>query len=146
MQYLLPYFFHLLLHYLYIAVFVTVYQLYADQASITARLHELTGGDSEAIAVLIHEALHCSEKDLAELRDLLARHDTPGVAALAHRIRGAALLVDDPLVIKYCEMLEQASRALVVVPEHVLHSAGLLEQAQEKLVSNLLEMSRVWCV
>lgn len=63
-------------------------QLYADQASITARLHELTGGDSEAIAVLIHEALHCSEKDLAELRDLLARHDTPGVAALAHRIRG----------------------------------------------------------
>lgn len=121
-------------------------QLYADQASITARLHELTGGDSEAIAVLIHEALHCSEKDLAELRDLLARHDTPGVAALAHRIRGAALLVDDPLVIKYCEMLEQASRALVVVPEHVLHSAGLLEQAQEKLVSNLLEMSRVWCL
>lgn len=66
-------------------------QVCADQVSITARLHELTGGDDEAVAGLIHEALHSSEKDMAELRDLLARHDTSGFAALAHRIRGRRL-------------------------------------------------------
>ena len=118
-------------------------QVCADQASITARLHELTGGDSEAIAGLIHEALHSSKQDLAELGDLLARQETAGFAALAHRIKGAALIVADPLVIRYCEMLEQACNASVVVPAHVLHCAGLLEQAQAKLVSNLLEISRV---
>ena len=118
-------------------------QVCADQASITARLHELTGGDSEAIAGLIHEALHSSQQDLAELGDLLARQETAGFAALAHRIKGAALIVADPLVIRFCEMLEQACNASVVVPAHALHCAGLLEQAQTKLVSNLLEISRV---
>ena len=121
-------------------------QVCADQVSITARLHELTGGDDEAVAGLIHEALHSSEKDMAELRDLLARHDTSGFAALAHRIRGAALIVNDPLVIKCCEMLEQACSASLVVPAQVLHCAGLLEQAQEKLVKNLREISHASCV
>ena len=114
----------------------------ADQASITASLHTLTGGVHEATTVLIHEALNSFERDSAELGEMLARDEMASFSGLAHRIKGAALLVADPVVVRYCDMLEQACSVSQVVPEHVLQCARLLEQALAKLHSNLLEAAR----
>ena len=114
----------------------------ADQAAITASLHTLTGGVHEATTVLIHEALNSFERDSAELGEMLARDEMASFSGLAHRIKGAALLVADPVVVRYCDMLEQACSVSQVVPEHVLQCARLLEQALAKLHSNLLEAAR----
>lgn len=112
-----------------------------DQSSIIERLRELTGGDSEAVNVLIHEALRSSEKDLAQLTILLANQDTFSLVEQAHRIEGSARIMGDHEVITCCEALGRAANAPIVVQAHVLNCAKLLEDAQAVLVQRLRKLS-----
>ena len=114
----------------------------ADQSLIVDRLYELTGGAPEAVSVLIHEALRSGERDLADLKVLLARHETFALVDLAHRIKGAARIVANQAVISCCEALEQAGHAPVIVPAHIIQAATLLENALAVLVEHLRHIAK----
>ncbi|MHC8383984.1 transporter substrate-binding domain-containing protein [Pseudomonas sp. LB3P14] len=114
---------------------------FAVRLSIPERLGELTGGDTEVTNLLIQEALLSGEKDLAELKVLLATNETFAFADLAHRIKGAARIVADQAVIDCCEALEQASNASVIIPAYVVQCARSLEEAQMASVNTLRNIS-----
>jgi two-component system sensor histidine kinase EvgS len=54
--------------------------------------------------------VNSNAEDLAQLMRLLARQDLPGLADLAHRVKGGALMIRAQRLIAACEALESACR------------------------------------
>ena len=73
-------------------------------------LEQLTGGDTTAIRALLEELVSSNADDLARLLHLSSRQDLPGLADLAHRIKGGARIVQAQRLIAACEALENACR------------------------------------
>lgn len=73
-------------------------------------LEQLTGGDTRAIRALLEELVNSNAEDQARLLQLATRQDLPGLADLAHRIKGGARIIQAQRLIAACEALESACR------------------------------------
>jgi two-component system sensor histidine kinase EvgS len=73
-------------------------------------LELLSAGDTGSIKKLLVEMVNSNAEDLAQLMRLLARQDLPGLADLAHRVKGGALMIRAQRLIAACEALESACR------------------------------------
>jgi len=81
----------------------------SDSIDLTS-LEQLTGGDTAAISALLEELLSSNAEDAARLLQLSTRQDLPGLADLAHRIKGGARIIQAQRLIAACEALESACR------------------------------------
>ncbi|MBT2339687.1 MULTISPECIES: transporter substrate-binding domain-containing protein [Pseudomonas] len=73
-------------------------------------LEQLTGSDPIAINQLLEQLLSSNVEDEARLLRLSSQHDLPGLADLAHRIKGGARLIKAQRLVDACEALESACR------------------------------------
>ncbi|BBP58440.1 transporter substrate-binding domain-containing protein [Pseudomonas sp. St316] len=81
----------------------------SDSIDLTS-LDQLTGGDVAAIKALLEELVSSNAEDAARLQHLSTRQDLPGLADLAHRIKGGARIIQAQRLIAACEALERACR------------------------------------
>jgi two-component system sensor histidine kinase EvgS len=98
-------------------------------------LEQLTGGDRLSIHPLLKELLASNAMDRERLLDLSSRHDVSGLADLAHRIKGAARIIQaEPLVVA-CDALEGACREgiNVALTESVEAVCRAMEHLTERL-------------
>lgn len=75
-----------------------------------AGLEQLTGGDATAIKALLEELVSSNAEDQARLLHLASRQNLPGLADLAHRIKGGARIIQAQRLVAACEALENACR------------------------------------
>ena len=94
-----------------------------DGVDLTS-LEQLTGGDTTSIKSLLEELVSSNAEDETRLLRLFAQHDVPGLADLAHRIKGGARIIQAQRLIVACETLEDACRG---------GDESLLADAVEKL-------------
>ena len=94
-----------------------------DGVDLTS-LEQLTGGDTASIKSLLEELVSSNAEDETRLLRLFAQHDVPGLADLAHRIKGGARIIQAQRLIVACETLEDACRG---------GDESLLADAVEKL-------------
>ncbi|MBT2296161.1 transporter substrate-binding domain-containing protein [Pseudomonas fluorescens] len=73
-------------------------------------LEQLSAGDIGSIKKLLRELVNSTAQDQAQLMRLLARQDLPGLADLAHRVKGGALIIRAQGLVGACEALESACR------------------------------------
>jgi two-component system sensor histidine kinase EvgS len=104
-------------------------------------LAQLTGGDTEALNSLISELVTCNTEDTAQLLRLSARHDLPGLADLAHRIKGGARMVRAQGLVSACDALEDACRGRDA--SSLAAAVGDLQRALEHLTGRL-RASSLW--
>ncbi|WP_285420592.1 transporter substrate-binding domain-containing protein [Pseudomonas sp. efr-133-TYG-5] len=71
-------------------------------------LNLLTGGNPAQAQRLLVQLLDSSRDDRQELLALSPQHDRPALAAIAHKIKGAARIAQATRLIECCEALEQA--------------------------------------
>ncbi|WP_338474505.1 transporter substrate-binding domain-containing protein [Pseudomonas sp. MS646] len=74
-------------------------------------LEQLTGSDTDSLRQLLRELLSSHVEDQARLLRLSDQRDLPGLADLAHRIKGGARMINAQPLIDACEALESACRA-----------------------------------
>ncbi|MDU9394868.1 transporter substrate-binding domain-containing protein [Pseudomonas sp. zfem002] len=71
-------------------------------------LRHLTGGDRDAIKLLLRDLLTSNREDLVQLGSLHADSDLAGLADLVHRIKGGGRIIKARWLLQACENLEQA--------------------------------------
>ena len=98
-------------------------------------LEQLTGGDTTAIRALLEELVSSNAEDEARLLHLSTRHDLPGMADLAHRIKGGARIIQAQRLIAACEALENACRGGDTL--RLAEAVEDLRQAMEHLAEQL---------
>ena len=98
-------------------------------------LEQLAGGDRLSIHKLLMELVASNAMDQARLLDLSARHDVPGLADLAHRIKGGARIIQAEPLVMVCEALESACREGVnaVITESVEAVCRAMEHLTKRL-------------
>jgi len=98
-------------------------------------LEQLTGGDTHAIQQLLQELVRSNAEDGARLRHLFSQHNVPGLADLAHRIKGGARLIQARRLVNACETLENACRGAegVSLDQAVEEVRQTMEQLAERL-------------
>ncbi|MCQ6259216.1 transporter substrate-binding domain-containing protein [Pseudomonas sp. Q11] len=98
-------------------------------------LEQLSAGDTASIKKLLGELVNSNVEDQAKLMRLFTRHDLPGLADLAHRVKGGALIIRAPGLIAACEALESACRG----GDRSLLAAAVndMRQAMEHLTERL---------
>lgn len=106
-------------------------------STILDRVRELTGDDPKMMCELLREALSSCEKDLEELESLISEGDPLLLGEIAHRIKGAARIVNDSQVIDACDSLEAACRAQIIDPAAVKESSMWLVRVQAELIAKL---------
>lgn len=109
-------------------------RLRGDDIDLTS-LEQLTRGDQASINSLLRDLASSNEEDMARLMRLFTQHDLPGLADLAHRVKGGARIIKADGLIHCCEMLEEVCNGLdsAVLTEAV----DALQQAMEKLAQRL---------
>lgn len=107
----------------------------ADDDIDLASLEQLTRGDKDSINSLLTDLATSNAQDMAKLMRLFTQHDMPGLADLAHRVKGGARIIKAQSLIQACEALELASAGLdtLVLTEAV----DTLQQAMEHLSGQL---------
>ncbi len=100
-------------------------------------LEQLTRGDRASINSLLGDLATSNAQDMAQLMRLFTQHDMPGLANLAHRVKGGARIIKAQTLIQACEALEVASEGL---DTQVLTAAvDALQQSMERLAEQLDE-------
>ncbi|WP_045882032.1 transporter substrate-binding domain-containing protein [Pseudomonas chlororaphis] len=99
-------------------------------------LEQLTGGDRESIRGLLGDLASSNEQDLARLLELFSKNDLPGLADLAHRVKGGARIVKAQALVACCEQLERACHELDG-GARLTQSVDALHQAMERLAAAL---------
>ncbi|MBV4487232.1 transporter substrate-binding domain-containing protein [Pseudomonas sp. SWRI153] len=102
-----------------------------------ASLEQLTRGDPDSIKSLLSDLATSNAQDMARLLRLFTAHDMPGLADLAHRVKGGARIIKANALIQACEALEIASEGLDT--RRVTEAVDALQQAMEKLSMQLDE-------
>jgi len=98
-------------------------------------LEQLTRGDRDSIRSLLGDLAGSNEQDLARLLELFGKNDLPGLADLAHRVKGGARIIKAHALIACCEQLEAACNELG--GERLTESVDALHQAMEQLAETL---------
>ena len=90
-------------------------------------LEQLTAGDTAAINGLLTQLLDSTVQDQAQLLRLTHRNDVPGLADLAHRVKGGGRLIQARDLIGACQALEraclEADQSLLIAAADDLHQA-----------------------
>ncbi|MHC8318556.1 transporter substrate-binding domain-containing protein [Pseudomonas sp. LB3P31] len=105
-----------------------------DDIDLSA-LQQLTRGDESSIKRLLDDLASSNDDDMAKLMRLFTQHDVPGLANLAHRIKGGARIIKAQALIAACEQLEAACDC--VHPEQLTEAVDQLHQAMELLAQRL---------
>ncbi|MEJ1227899.1 transporter substrate-binding domain-containing protein [Pseudomonas sp. CCNWLW56] len=98
-------------------------------------LEELTGGDTASLRELLGTLLRSNTDDEARLVHLADRRDVPGLADLAHRVKGGARMIQAQHLIAACEALEDACRSADA--SSVASAVEDVRQAMEQLAQRL---------
>lgn len=98
-------------------------------------LAQLSRGDPASIKSLLTDLSQSNRADMAKLIRLFSAHDLPGLADLAHRVKGGARIIKAQSLIQACEALEVATEGLnsAVLTEAV----DVMQQAMEQLAGIL---------
>ncbi|WP_198779830.1 response regulator [Shewanella putrefaciens] len=86
-----------------------------EKATITAThfaadaVEKLTGNNAELVDKLLKELLKSNQSDLQSLFVALENNDCSSIKDLAHKIKGAARIIDAQKLMSACEMLENAN-------------------------------------
>ena len=72
-------------------------------------VEKLTGNNAELVDKLLKELLKSNQSDLQSLYTALENNDLSTIKDLAHKIKGAARIIDAQKLMSACEMLENAS-------------------------------------
>ncbi|MBA1293240.1 transporter substrate-binding domain-containing protein [Pseudomonas lurida] len=109
-----------------------------DSIEMTS-LRQLTRGDAASISRLLNDLMLSNDKDMARLMLLFSQHDLPGLADLAHRVKGGARIIHAEELIRCCEALEVAcdSPDAATLPEAVDLLLGAMERLKERLEPHL---------
>lgn len=99
------------------------------------RLRMLTRGDTDSINSLLLDLLTSNDDDMANLLRLFIQHDLPGLADLAHRVKGGARIINALSLIDACEALEAATQGLDSVALTV--AVDTLQRSMERLAVQL---------
>lgn len=98
-------------------------------------LKQLSQGDEQIIHALLAELAIRNRQDLTALIELFLKDDYPGLAALAHGIKGGGRLIQARKLIECCEQLEAVCRSgksqELTVAVDALHSS--MEQLADEL-------------
>jgi two-component system sensor histidine kinase EvgS len=106
----------------------------SDDFDLTG-LYQLTRGDDASIQQLLSDLATCNDDDLASLMRLFTQHDVPGLANLAHRVKGGARIIKAHALITACERLEAACEGMN--PRQLTEAVDQLHQAMERLAQRL---------
>ncbi|EJM27395.1 transporter substrate-binding domain-containing protein [Pseudomonas sp. GM25] len=98
-------------------------------------LEQLTRGDRESVKSLLTDLAASNDDDMAKLLRLFTQHDLPGLADLAHRVKGGARIIKAATLIDACEALEAATQGLDSAQLTVAVDA--LQQSMERLAERL---------
>jgi two-component system sensor histidine kinase EvgS len=101
-------------------------------------LHVLTGGNPTLNLRLLTELLNSSRLDRQGLQALSGTRDAQAFLDIAHRIKGAARIVQATRLIDSCEALEAAGHA-PFSPEKVSECCDAVERALLELEQALLQ-------
>lgn len=105
-----------------------------EYSMVEERLRDLTGGDEAAMEALVREAYNSYTKDLAALQSAIGENDAQVLSELAHRIKGAARIVNAISVIGACNRLEEACHADLIEPIQMELLALTLQTELEALI------------
>jgi two-component system sensor histidine kinase EvgS len=100
-------------------------------------LEQLTRGDRDSIKSLLTDLATSNAQDMAKLMRLFSQHDVPGLADLAHRVKGGARIIKAQTLIQACEALELASEGLDT--QVLTEAVDQLQQSMEQLAAQLDE-------
>ncbi|EIM18943.1 ATP-binding protein [Pseudomonas chlororaphis] len=100
-------------------------------------LYSLTGGDKAMMQSLIEEAYSSYTRDLAELKGHLVHIVPDALADLAHRIKGAARILQAQRVIQACDQVERLCRDMPIQREQVLGQISVIEEELERLIEQV---------
>jgi two-component system sensor histidine kinase EvgS len=109
--------------------------LACDTAFNLDGLHLLTGGDPHLVQRLLVELLSSTRQDREELATLAQEGEQQSLIDLAHKIKGAARMVQAVALTDHCEALEQSSsenagtEKVNACRKAVEHAMGELERA-----------------
>lgn len=106
----------------------------ADGADFSS-LEALIGGDTAAMTELMQALADSNAEDRARLLQLFIRRDVPGLADLAHRIKGSARIIGAQSLIVACEALENACRGADAT--ELASTVDGLQQAMDRLAERL---------
>jgi two-component system sensor histidine kinase EvgS len=106
----------------------------ADDIDLSS-LEQLTRGDPVSIKSLLGDLASSNDDDMARLLRLFTQHDLPGLADLAHRVKGGARIIKADTLIKACEQLEAACNGLD--SNQLTVAVDALQQAMERLAEQL---------
>ncbi|KHA72485.1 histidine kinase [Pseudomonas chlororaphis] len=106
----------------------------ADDIDLSS-LEQLTRGDPASIKSLLGDLASSNDDDMARLLRLFTQHDLPGLADLAHRVKGGARIIKADALIKACEQLEAACNGLD--SNQLTIAVDALQQAMERLAEQL---------
>ena len=113
-------------------------QLRVEVVDLTS-LERLSRGDTEAIKGLLQDLATSNEQDMAKLIKLFTQQDRPGLADLAHRVKGGARIINGQWLVACCEALEVACEGAnsAVLTQAVDDLQQAMEQLQEYLENYL---------
>ncbi|HCE6227865.1 transporter substrate-binding domain-containing protein [Pseudomonas aeruginosa] len=100
-----------------------------------SRLEQLTYGDRESINSLLQDLISSNEEDLQRLLKLFSQNNLPGLADLAHRVKGGARIIQARRLIQCCEQLQADCNGLNAV--RLTQSVDTLHQEMEALAQVL---------
>lgn len=98
-------------------------------------LEQLTRGDQASIKSLLADLASSNDDDMAKLIRLFSHNDLPGLADLAHRVKGGARIIKAQALIQACEALEVASEG--IDSPALADAVDALHQAMERLAAQL---------
>lgn len=98
-------------------------------------LEQLSQGDPASIRSLLTDLSLSNEADMAKLMRLFSAHDLPGLADLAHRVKGGARIISAESLIAACEALEVATEELS--PVALTEAVDALQKVMEQLADYL---------
>jgi two-component system sensor histidine kinase EvgS len=107
----------------------------SDDEFDLASLEQLTRGDPASIASLLGDLASSNDEDMARLMRLFSAHDLPGLADLAHRVKGGARIIKAQRLLQACEALETACNGLDSA--RLTEAVDDLQQAMERLSGQL---------
>nr|WP_230165203.1 transporter substrate-binding domain-containing protein [Pseudomonas mediterranea] len=95
-------------------------------------LHALTGGNPLYTQRLLEELLNSNRSDRQALLDIARSGNQQALTEAAHKIKGAARIVQSPLLIQRCEALEQACHE-TQARDRITECTSALEHAMAEL-------------
>ena len=100
-----------------------------------ASLKQLANGDRKTIQRLLDDLASSTQDDLRHLMRLYSSDDLPGLADLAHRVKGGARIIKAHSLILYCEQLELACNGIDA--DAVTEAVDAVQQSMEALSESL---------